>query len=95
MLKGIATYYGTGGPGAYAAMGGYRDGTRLIVLVTSFHAGRTFSVTLPVVTQCGACRWRAGAVLIDLSVPAFRALGHPLSRGIAPVTVTILEGRLP
>ncbi len=91
-LRGIATYYATGGPGSYAAMHGFRDGTRVVVLVQSFHDGRLWSIRLPVWTQCAACRWQPGAVLVDLSVEAFNALGYPLSRGIAPVTVSIIEG---
>ncbi len=91
-LRGIATYYATGGPGSYAAMHGFRDGTRVVVLVQSFHDGRLWSIRLPVWTQCAACRWQPGAVLVDLSVEAFSALGYPLSRGIAPVTVSIIEG---
>jgi hypothetical protein len=73
-------------------MGGYRDGSRVIVAVCAFPGGQAHCITVPVSTQCRACRWVKGAVLVDLSVEAFRALGYPLSRGIAPVTVTILEG---
>lgn len=93
-IRGIATYYGTGGPGSYAAMGGYRDGSRVIVLVESFHDHKSFSVTLNVTTQCGACRWVRGGTVIDLSIPVWRALAGdlPLSRGVLPVTVTVLEG---
>ena len=42
--------------------------------------------------KCAACRWRSGAVLVDLSVAAWDALGWPRSRGVIPVSVTILEG---
>ena len=90
VLHGVATYYGTGGPGMYAAMAGYIDGTHVQVEVCAFPAGQATCVTVPVVTQCSACRWRAGAVLVDLSIPAFLALGSPLSRGIVAVTVEIL-----
>lgn len=92
VLRGYATWYGTGGPGTYAAMGGYRDGERVVAVVSAFHDGRTYSVTVPVVTQCGACRWRSGATLVDLSVPAWNELGWPLSRGVIPVQVQLVEG---
>ena len=87
-LVGLASWYGTGGPGLYAAASGYHDGTRVSVRVCH---GATCLV-LPLVTQCGACRWRAGAVLVDLSRSAFLALGVPLSVGLVRVTVQLLGG---
>ena len=74
----------------YGAMHDYRDGTRAEATVCAFPGGQATCITVPVVTQCAACRWAKGAVLIDLSVPAFRALGVPLSVGLANVTVEIL-----
>lgn len=93
-LRGGASYYGTGGPGYYGAMHEYRDGTRVVAVVMSFHDGRTWSVTVPITTQCAACRFAPGATLIDLSIPAWKELGWDLSRGIAPVFVQIVEGEL-
>ncbi len=90
-LRGAATWYANG-PGFYAAAHGYIDGTVVVAVVNSFHDGRTWSVTVTLETQCAACRWTLGATLIDLSPSAFRALGWPLSRGIAPVEVVLLEG---
>ncbi len=89
-LRGAATWYDVGS-GYYGAMPGYVDGTVVQAVVTSFHDGRTWSVTVVVVTQCGC----PGGRVIDLSPAAFLALGWPLSRGIAPVTVQLLEGTLP
>lgn len=90
-IHGLASWYGTGGPGMYAAMHDYRDGTWVQVVVCAFPRGTSTCITVPVVTQCGACRWAKGAVLVDLSVPAFRALGVPLSIGLAQVTVEVLR----
>jgi hypothetical protein len=72
----------------------YRDGTRVIVTVTAVHDGRTWSITVPIATQCGACRFRSGAILLDLSGAAWDALGWPRSRGVIPVTVAVVEGSL-
>lgn len=93
-LRGTATFYGTGGPGSYGAMHEFADGSRVVVVVIAFHDGRTWSVTVPIVTQCGACRWQAGATLIDLSLAAWDQLGWPRSRGVIAVTVQIVEGAL-
>lgn len=92
-LAGLASWYGTGGPGEYAAMGGYVDGSRVFVAVCAFPGGQATCITVPVVTQCGACRWRSGAVLVDLSVPAWRAIagGAPLTVGELRVTVEVLR----
>jgi hypothetical protein len=90
-LTGTASWYGTGGPGFYAAMHGFVDGSRVQVAVCAFPGGQATCITVPVVTQCGACRWARGAVLVDLSIPAFRALGVPLSVGLVKVTVEVLR----
>lgn len=74
----------------YAAMHDYRDDTHVQAVVCAFPDGKATCVTIPVVTQCAGCRWTRGANLIDLSVPAFRALGVPLSLGLAHVTVELL-----
>lgn len=75
----------------YAAMGGYVDGSWVQVVVCAFPNGRASCLTLPVVTQCAACRTRTGAVLVDLSGAAWDALGWPRSRGLIPVTVEVLR----
>lgn len=82
-LAGIATWYGTGGPGAYVAMAGYRDGTSVSVRICAARCA-----VLRVVTQCGACRWARDATLVDLSIAAWHAVTDlPLSRGVVAVTV--------
>lgn len=90
-LRGVASFYGTGGPGQYAAMHDYIDGTAVFVVVCAYPNGRTHCETFPVVTQCGACRWSNGATLVDLSIPAYLEFGYPLSRGLIPVTVEVLS----
>lgn len=91
-LKGGGSWYGTGGPGMYAAMRDFKDGARVVVSVCAFPNGKARCLALPVSTQCAACRWSAGSTLIDLSVPAYLFFGYSLERGIIPVTVTFLEG---
>ncbi len=81
--RGTATWFATGGPGLYAAAHGYVDGTNVHVRVC--HAATC--LTLALRTQCAACRWRNGAILVDLSATAFRRLA-PLSVGVVAVTVT-------
>lgn len=83
---GRASWYGTGGPGLYAALPGYPDSPHLVV-VCAFHPTRC--VTLRVVTSCG-CAGPPRKV-IDLSIAAFsdpkNGLGVPLWRGVVFVTV--------
>lgn len=86
-LSGYASWYGTGGPGLYAALPGYVDGTHVQVAVCAFPGGHATCVTVPVVTQCGC----PGSAIVDLSPPAFRALGVPLSVGLVKVTVEVLR----
>jgi len=93
LRTGLASWYDAG-PGFYAAMPGFVDGTRVVVVVTAFHDGRTFGVTVPIWTQCQCHVGTPAEVLVDLSPDAFRALGWPLSRGIAKVTIEITEGGL-
>lgn len=85
--SGSASWYGTGGPGWYAALPGYVDGTHVQVNVCAYPHGTTTCVTVPVVTQCGC----PGAAIVDLSPPAFRALGVSLSVGLVRVTVEVLR----
>lgn len=81
VLVGLASWYDAG-PGIYAAMPGYRDGTRVWVTVSR----GSLSVRVRVVTQCGCYRHRSDARIIDLSPSAFRRLA-PLSRGLIVVRV--------
>lgn len=86
-IAGYASWYGTGGPGLYAALPGYVDGTHVSVALCAFPGGRATCITVPVVTQCGC----PGFAVVDLSVPAFRALGVPLSVGLVKVTLELLN----
>ena len=80
-VVGVASWFSVG-RGLYAAMPGYRDGTRVLARVTA--GGR--SVVVRVITQCGCPNGR----VIDLSPEAFRAFA-PLSRGIVKVSVAVIR----
>jgi rare lipoprotein A (peptidoglycan hydrolase) len=86
--SGIAMWYGTGPGGFTAAAPGWRYGqTPYLAAVCAFHGGRSWCLTVTVQDAC-AC---PGGRLIDLSPLAFQALGYPLSKGIAQVTVQRLQ----
>jgi len=86
--SGIATWYATGPGGFTAAAPGWRYGqTPYLVAVCAFHDGRSWCTTVTVQDFC-AC---PGERIIDLSPLAFRALGWPLSRGVARVRVEVLR----
>ena len=80
-IVGVASWFSIG-RGLYAAMPGYRDGTRVLARVSA--GGR--SVVVRVITQCGCPNGR----VIDLSPEAFRAFA-PLSRGIVKVSVAVIR----
>ena len=81
ITSGVASWYDAG-PGLYAAMHGYRDGTNVHIKVCA----KDRCITVPVVTQCQICRWKRGSVLVDLSPAAFRYFA-PLPVGLVNVTV--------
>ena len=82
-------YYAAAGPAARALIGDdnpYHE--HYEVDVTNRITGITIRVTI--VDWCSCSKGKPGEKAIDLSPDAFKALGLPLSRGIAPVTITLL-----
>lgn len=63
----------------------------MFVNVCRFAGGHTQCETFPVVTQCAACRWSAGAVLVDLSGEAWDEFHVARSVGVLKVTVEVLR----
>jgi hypothetical protein len=85
----IIHYYAAAGPAARALIGDdnpYHE--HYEVDVTNRLNGRRIRVTI--VDWCSCSSGRDWEKAIDLSPAAFKALGLPLSRGIAPVTITLL-----
>ncbi len=85
----IIHYYAAAGPAARALIGDdnpYHE--HYEVDVTNRINGIRIRVTI--VDWCSCSKGKKGEKAIDLSPAAFKALGLPLSRGIAPVTITLL-----
>lgn len=82
-------YYAAAGPAARELIGDdnpYHE--HYEVDVTNRINGITIRVTI--VDWCSCSSGRPGEKAIDLSPEAFKALGLRLSRGIAPVTITLV-----
>ena len=82
-------YYAAAGPAVRALIGDdnpYHE--HYTAYVTHRKTGRTIKVII--VDWCSCSSGRPGEKAIDLSPAAFQALGLPLSRGIAPVTISLL-----
>lgn len=86
---GRASYYGTGGPGMYAALPGRWIRNRTVKV-----CGAARCLVVAVVTSCGCHTNERSAKIIDLSVPLFEYVtGYsPAERrtyGVATVTITV------
>lgn len=82
-------YYAAAGPAVRDLIGDdnpYHE--HYTAYVTNRKTGRTIRVTI--VDWCSCSSGRPWEKAIDLSPAAFQALGLPLSRGIAPVTISLL-----
>lgn len=88
-LTGRASYYGTGGPGMYAALPGRWVRNRTVKV-----CGKAACMVVRIVTTCGCHTNERSAKIIDLSVPLFEYVtGYsPAERrtyGVATVTITV------
>ena len=96
--EGIASWYGSGGPGSGVAMNDCTWGIRHTVgcgyvRVTALDTGR--SIIAPVVDFCDCYTGTSRERLVDLQPGALAALGLDPARGLYPVRVEPAAGFLP
>lgn len=87
--RGPASWFNAG-PGWYAAVPGYIDGTVMTAVVCTFPDGKANCLSLPIVSSCQCFRHTPAEKVVDLSPAAFAQFA-PLSRGVVMVTVTVLR----